>query len=104
MTDETPRCELGWDTREDIMRHWDSWRRYIANGGKASWPRDAFESLLDYYDERLAERAPPAVVAALVEALEDLLREFNFASEFADVSEEAAAARAALALHREAGR
>jgi hypothetical protein len=36
------------NSREDIMRHWNSWRRYIAEGGEASWPRDAFESLLDH--------------------------------------------------------
>lgn len=33
------------------MKQWDSWRKYIADGGKASWPRDAFEGLLDYFDE-----------------------------------------------------
>ena len=35
------------------MKQWDSWRRYIAAGGKDSWPRDAFESLLDEYDEEI---------------------------------------------------
>lgn len=29
------------------MEAWDKWRSYIAEGGKASWPRDAFESMLD---------------------------------------------------------
>lgn len=38
------------DTIEGIMKQWDSWREYIANGGLASWPRDAFEALLDHYD------------------------------------------------------
>ena len=38
------------DTREGIMKQWDSWRSYIAKGGGGSWPRDAFEALLDYYD------------------------------------------------------
>ena len=42
--------------REKIMQQWDSWRRYIAAGGKGSWPRDAFESLLDEYDEEIALR------------------------------------------------
>jgi hypothetical protein len=41
--------------REEVMRHWDSWRKYIAEGGGASWPRDAFEHLLDFYDEQQAE-------------------------------------------------
>jgi len=31
----------------EIMKNWDRWRKYIANGGKASWPRDEFESLVD---------------------------------------------------------
>ena len=39
--------------RELIMEQWDRWRKYIADGGNSSWPRDAFESLLDYYDEKL---------------------------------------------------
>jgi hypothetical protein len=30
---------------------WDSWRRYIADGGGASWPRDAFEALLSWIEE-----------------------------------------------------
>lgn len=43
------------EDREDVMLNWDMWREYIANGGDASWPRDAFESLLDYYDEKIKE-------------------------------------------------
>jgi len=39
--------------RESIMREWDKWRSYIARGGRGSWPRDAFESLLDHFDEQL---------------------------------------------------
>jgi hypothetical protein len=42
-------------TREEIMRQWDSWRRYIRDGGGASWPRDAFEAVLDHYDEENAK-------------------------------------------------
>jgi hypothetical protein len=41
--------------REKVMREWDSWRKYIAEGGKASWPRDAFEALLDFFDEQQTE-------------------------------------------------
>lgn len=33
------------------MQRWDDWRRYIAEGGKGSWPRDAFESLLDLFED-----------------------------------------------------
>jgi len=33
--------------REQIMQRWDAWRKYIADGGKGSWPRDEFESILD---------------------------------------------------------
>jgi hypothetical protein len=35
------------DDREQIMREWDTWRAYIARGGGGSWPRDAFEGLID---------------------------------------------------------
>ena len=41
--------------RESLMKAWDSWRKYIAEGGKASWPRDAFESVVDSYKEIIAE-------------------------------------------------
>ena len=30
-------------------------RVYIANGGRASWPRDAFESVPDWIDEKCGE-------------------------------------------------
>lgn len=40
--------------REQIMEQWDRWRAYIANGGGGSWPRDAFESLLDNFEDRLS--------------------------------------------------
>ena len=41
--------------RQKIMQQWDSWRKYIAEGGGGSWPTDAFESLLDSYDEKINE-------------------------------------------------
>ena len=41
--------------REDTMKHWDRWCKYYKEGGGGSWPRDAFESLLDYYDEIIEE-------------------------------------------------
>jgi len=37
-----------YESREGILKRWDIWRRYIASGGRSSWPRDEFESLLDY--------------------------------------------------------
>ena len=43
------------EDREKIMKRWDSWRHYIANGGGGSWPRDAFESLLDSFEEEIEE-------------------------------------------------
>jgi hypothetical protein len=33
---------------EEIMKQWDSWRKYIADGGRTSAPRDWFESILEY--------------------------------------------------------
>lgn len=44
---------VDFSTREGITAEWDRWRKYIGNDGGGSWPRDAFESLLDYYDERV---------------------------------------------------
>ena len=43
------------NNREKIMQRWDVWREYIANGGKASWPRDDFEMLIDSLDETGSE-------------------------------------------------
>jgi len=37
-----------YESREGILKRWDIWRRYFSSGGKSSWPRDEFESLLDY--------------------------------------------------------
>jgi len=37
------------------MKRWDSWRRYITEGGEASWPRDAFESMLDEFETEMEE-------------------------------------------------
>ena len=56
---------VNFDTREGIMAEWDSWRKYIAEGGKASWPRDAFESLLDYFDEKIAASQQSTVSCTL---------------------------------------
>lgn len=43
---------VDFSTREGIMKEWDKWVNYYKSGGGGSWPRDAFESLLDYfYDE-----------------------------------------------------
>lgn len=44
---------VNFDTREGIMKEWDSWVRYYRSSGGGTWPRDAFESLLDYFDERI---------------------------------------------------
>ena len=45
--------------RKAIMKQWDKWRQYIAEGGGGTWPRDSFESLLDYYDGKLSASQPP---------------------------------------------
>ena len=41
----------------EIMQDWDSWRHAIAKGDTSSWPRDAFESYLDYYSEMISNAA-----------------------------------------------
>ena len=42
--------------REDIMKKWDNARKYIAEGGGGSWPRDFFESVLDHFYELLPNK------------------------------------------------
>lgn len=42
---------------EYTTEQWDAWRSYIHKGGTASWPRDAFEALLDGIDEERREAA-----------------------------------------------
>ena len=46
---------VDFSTREGIMKEWGKWVAYHKAGGRGSWPTDAFESLLDWYDERLEE-------------------------------------------------
>jgi len=43
-------------SHEKIMERWDSWRKYISEGGLSSWPRDEFEGLLDWFEEKLKEK------------------------------------------------
>lgn len=43
---------------EEIMQQWDEWRHYIANGGGGSWPRDAFEAILQYLQDQYNFRIP----------------------------------------------
>lgn len=35
------------------MKRWAAWKKYIAEGGKASWPTDEFEILIDLYEEEI---------------------------------------------------
>ena len=42
-------------TREEIMEQWDRWVKYYRGGGGASWPRDAFEALIDSLIETCPE-------------------------------------------------
>ena len=43
---------------EEHLKKWDGWRKYIAEGGTASWPRDEFESLIENMEaENAALRA-----------------------------------------------
>ena len=34
---------------KSIMKQWDRWIEYYKSGEKGSWPRDAFESILDEF-------------------------------------------------------
>lgn len=38
--------------REETLRQWDYWRKYIAEGGQADGPRVWLETLLDQFDEQ----------------------------------------------------
>ena len=38
--------------REKIMKQWDYWRKQIASGFTGSYPRDWFESVLEFCEER----------------------------------------------------
>ena len=38
---------------ETMMNQWGSWIEYYVKGGRGTWPRDAFEALIDYYEEQL---------------------------------------------------
>ena len=38
--------------RESLMQAWDSWVRYFKTNEWGSWPRDAFESIIDAFYER----------------------------------------------------
>lgn len=52
--------------QEPVMKQWDAWRSYIARGGGGSWPRDAFESLLDSFAED-ANEASAAIERLTIE-------------------------------------
>jgi len=64
----------GFFDQETMMKQWDSWRKYIAEGGGGSWPRDAFEALLDYFEERLTSQSG---VEADAESRDDLEEQFS---------------------------
>ena len=53
----------GFFDRETMMKQWDSRRKYITEGGGGFWPRDAFEALLDYFEERLSSQQGDSVDA-----------------------------------------
>ena len=41
------------DRTETMMKQWDSWMTYYIEGSRGTWPRDAFEALIEYYEEKL---------------------------------------------------
>jgi len=66
--------------RDSIMKEWDRWREYIAGGGKGSWPRDAFEALLDGIEQEKE---------SLAEMHDALIQEFNTRGQELDNAEAA---------------
>lgn len=71
----------------EVMKRWDAWRAYIAKGGTASWPRDAFEVLLECIDE---ERIGAAALIASLRAEVARLREAEAGMRSSEPFEEAA--------------
>lgn len=61
--------------RAEIMQQWDTWRKYIAGGGGGSWPRDAFEALLDAIDEEWEAKAKPYTLT--IEEFDDACRKMH---------------------------
>lgn len=60
--------------REALLHQWDSWRAYIRNQGEGSWPRDAYEAVLDAYEEETARlRASEAALRAENEGLRNAI-------------------------------
>lgn len=47
-------------TDPSVMQKWDLWRRYIAGGGTASYPRDEFEALIDSIATEAKDALAPA--------------------------------------------
>lgn len=62
---------------ERIMCNWDTWRKYIKDGGGGSWPRDAFESLLDAFGQEGSEAAD--ALAAKDTAISEMRAELELA-------------------------
>lgn len=101
------RCEPPLELRERIARAiheglGESWA--YCNYGGDEWNSCRY-MLDDAADKVLAIVTPPATVAALVEALDDLLADTQHAThDCGDDDCPVRRARAALALYREAGR
>lgn len=57
-------------TSPDRLTEWDGWRKYIADGGRGSWPRDAYECILDWIAEECGEASTiPRVTATAIAAI-----------------------------------
>lgn len=63
---------------EKIMKQWSSWRKYIAEDGGGSWPRDAFESLICNFEELI----PPNSISRF--EYDDLLEKIRWYFEITD--------------------
>jgi hypothetical protein len=40
---------------EQHLKRWDEWRKHIAEGGDASWPRDDFEVMINNFESDISE-------------------------------------------------
>ena len=63
---------------EAVMQQWDAWRTYIKNGGGGSWPRDAFEAMLDELDnERSLAADEIDALRHVIHAQDDARKQVN---------------------------
>ncbi len=57
--------------KKAMMETWDRWRQYIAEGGKASWPRDQFEAMIEHFEDHIESASQPSAQEVRDAAIEE---------------------------------